>query len=149
MSRYTASQFESDFPDEATCLAAIMRIRHGGTTIYCPACIQRSRFHMVGGRRAYACQACGHHLFPCAGTMFARSRTPLRTWFHAIYLATSRREGIGATELQRQLGVTYKTAWRMAQLLRQMTGTADYRAVLAGFGPRFDAAVFGTAFDAD
>src|SRR5690242_41361 len=119
MSRYALSHFETDFPDEAACLAAVMRLRYGSTHLFCPGCLQRSRFHPVGGRRAYACQACGRHIFPCAGTAFARSRTPLRVWFRALYRATAMRRGASATELQRDLGVTYKTAWRMARVLRQ------------------------------
>src|SRR5688572_27539455 len=113
MSRYTEAQFAADFPDEAACLGLIMHLRHGGTEIWCPACNSRARFHRVRARRAYACQACGHHLFPCAGTLFDRSRTPLRTWFRAIYLVSGVRGGLSAKALQRALGVTYKTAWRM------------------------------------
>jgi transposase-like protein len=112
-----------------------MRLKFGSTRIYCPACNNRSGFYPVRGRRAYACQACGHHLFPCAETAFARSRTPLLTWFRAIYLATGARRGVGARALQNELGVTYKTAWRMARILRHLIGTADYRGALIGLGP--------------
>ena len=135
MSKYPASQFQADFPDEAACLATLMVLRYGGTEIWCPACVARSRFHPVRGRRAYACQACGRHLFPCADGIFARSRTPLLQWFRAMYLMSSRRQGVSAPTLCRELRVTYKTAWRMTQLLRRLMATADYRGALAGFGP--------------
>ena len=49
-----------------------------------------------------------------AGTPFERSRTPLQKWFYAMYLFTTSRHGVPAKELQRQLGVTYKCAWRMS-----------------------------------
>jgi transposase-like protein len=137
MAGYTVLQFEADFPDETACLAAVMRLRYGGTDIYCPACMSRTRFHIVRGRRAYACQICGHHLFPCAQTIFARSRTPLLLWFRAIFLATALRRGVSATTLKRHLRVTYKTAWKMARVLRGLSDSADYRGALAGFGPRF------------
>ena len=47
------------------------------------------------------------------GTIFEGSRTPLQLWFYAIFMFTTTRNGVAAKELQRQLGVTYKTAWRM------------------------------------
>jgi hypothetical protein len=52
-------------------------------------------------------------VYPCAGTIFQDSRTPLRLWFYAIYLFVATRHGVSGKELERSLGVTYKTAWRM------------------------------------
>ena len=52
------------------------------------------------------------------GAELAKSRTPLQKWFYAMYLFTTTRHGVAAKELQRQLGVTYKTAWRMGHELR-------------------------------
>ena len=57
----------------------------------------------------------GYHLHPTAGTIFHKSSTSLHLWFYAMYLMTSTRCGISAKQLERELGVTYKTAWRMAQ----------------------------------
>ena len=83
-------------------------------------------------RRAYACQNCGHHIYPCAGTIFEKSRTKLTDWFFAMYLMTSTRHGVAAKELQRQLGCTYKTAWRMAHELRKLMAQADEHGPLSG-----------------
>jgi hypothetical protein len=55
---------------------------------------------------------------PTAGTIFHRSSTSLRLWFHAMYLMTSTRCGISAKQLERELGVHYKTAWRMFNKIR-------------------------------
>ena len=134
MSRTPKAQFDTAFPDESACLAALMNVRFGGTKLWCPGCTTRARFHPIRRRRAYACQSCGHHLFPCAETVFARSRTPLRIWFWAMHLMSDARQGVSAKTLERELGVTYKTAWRMAQLLRRLMATADYRGALAGLG---------------
>jgi transposase-like protein len=68
---------------------------------------------------------CGHHIYPCAGTPFERTRTPLQLWFYAIYLFTTTRHGVPAKELQRQLGVTYKTAWRIGHEIRKFMGIVD------------------------
>jgi transposase-like protein len=63
---------------------------------------------------------CGHHVHPTAGTVFHKSSTSLKTWFHAIYLMASTRCGISAKQIERETGVTYKTAWRMFKQIRSM-----------------------------
>lgn len=71
-------------------------------------------------------------LASCVGTPFAKSRTPLQLWFYAIYLFTSTRHGVSAKELQRQLGVTYKTAWRMGHEIREHMADVDGEEPLSG-----------------
>lgn len=125
MAKYTFKQFQAEYPDDASCLARLMQINFGGTEIVCPACKQRTAFHPMSKRRAYACQDCGHHVYPAAGTIFHKSRTNLTKWFFAMYLMTSTRHGVAAKEVQRQLGVTYKCAWRMCHELRKLMASAD------------------------
>ena len=60
-----------------------------------------------------------------AGTPFEWSRTPLQKWFYAMYLFTTTRHGVPAKELQRQLSVTYKTAWRMGHEIRKYMAEVD------------------------
>ena len=91
----------------------------------CPKCNNKSNWFRIQAERAYACQWCGHHLHPTVGTLFEDSRTPLHLWFYAIYLFTTSRHGVPAKELERQLGVTYKTAWRMADLIRKHMAQID------------------------
>ena len=76
--------------------------------------------HRVVSRPSYSCDNCGHHVHPTAGTIFHKSSTSLKTWFHAIYLMASTRCGISAKQLERETGVTYKTAWRMFKQIRSM-----------------------------
>jgi len=132
MSKYTFQQFQQEYPNDATCLAKLMEINYGGANIVCPACGVQTRFHPMAKRRAFACQECGHHIYPCAGTIFHKSRTPLTKWFFAMYLMTSTRHGIAAKELERQIGVTYKCAWRMAHELRKLMASADHGGPLSG-----------------
>ena len=68
--------------------------------------------------RAYDCDSCGYHLHPTAGTIFHKSATSLHLWFYAMYVMASTRCGISAKQLERELGVTYKTAWRMFNKIR-------------------------------
>ena len=72
------------------------------------------KWHKLAKMPAYACQGCGDHVHPMVGTPFYRSHTPLQKWFYAMYLFTTTRHGVPAKELQRQLSVNYKTAYRMA-----------------------------------
>jgi transposase-like protein len=57
---------------------------------------------------------------PMAGTIFEKSSTALRTWFYAMYLMSATRCGISAKQIQRETGVTYKTAWRMFKQIRTL-----------------------------
>ena len=123
--RYTFKQFQAEFPNDSACLARIMEITYGGTEFICPGCEVDSKFHRISARRGYACQHCGHHIFPCAGTIFNKSRTPLTSWLFTMYLMTSTRHGVAAKEIERQIGCTYKTAWRMCHEIRKLMAQAD------------------------
>jgi transposase len=125
VAKYTFKQFQAEYPNDAACLAKLMEINYGGTEIVCPGCAERTTFHPMHKRRAYACQDCGYHIYPAAGTIFHKSRTPLTKWFFAMYLMTSTRHGVAAKEVERQLGVTYKCAWRMCHELRKLMASAD------------------------
>ena len=116
--KYTFKQFQAQYPTDDACLMAIFKRKHGETK-HCPACGVESKLTKIEGRRAYACQE-GCHVYPCAGTIFEKSSTKLTLWFHAMYLMTSTRNGVSAKELQRQLGVTYKCAFRMGHQLRDL-----------------------------
>ncbi len=119
---YTRQDFEHDFPDDAACLEWLMNYRYpDGIVCLSPTCPRRGQItphHRVLSRRSYCCAHCGHHVHPTAGTIFHKSSTPLRLWFYAIYLMAVTPRAIPARQLQRELGVTYKTAWRMSTQIR-------------------------------
>jgi hypothetical protein len=125
MAGYTFKQFQAEYPNDAACLARIMEIQYGGDVTDCPVCQKRMQFHPMTTRRAYACQGCGHHIYPAAGTIFHKSRTKLTIWFFAMYLMTSTRHGVAAKEIERQTGVTYKCAWRICHELRKLMAATD------------------------
>jgi transposase-like protein len=116
-------EFMRDFPDDATCLEWLWTTRYAedGETAYCTKCGTNRKFARYGTkqqRQSWTCTACGLHVHPTAGTIFHKSSTSLHLWFYAMYLMTSTRCGISAKQLERELGVTYKTAWRMFHLIR-------------------------------
>src|SRR5579872_436583 len=116
---YTMKDFQKQFPDDATCLEWLKnRLYPDG--IYCETCEAVTKHHRVKSRPSYSCDHCGHHVHPTADTIFHKSPTPLTTWFYAVYLMASTRCGISAKQIQRETGVTYKTAWRMFKQIRSM-----------------------------
>ncbi|MGQ0549822.1 MAG: IS1595 family transposase [Armatimonadota bacterium] len=118
-SRYALFEFERDFPNDAACLDYLVQKLYPNG-IYCPTCKRVTKHHRDNGRPSYSCQFCGHHEHPMAETIFQDSATSLRLWFYAIYLMSSTRCGISAKQLERELGVTYKTAWRMFNKIRSL-----------------------------
>ena len=131
MKPMTVQEFFKLFPDDAACLDHLMLARFG-REIECPKCWKKGRFARIAKIPAYSCPWCGHHIHPMVGTPFENSSTPLQKWFYAMYLFTTSRHGVPAKELQRQLGVTYKTAWRMAHLIRMYIGVVDGNGTLSG-----------------
>ena len=130
----TYYEFQKQFPDDDACLRHIMETRYGGTELDCQKCGKFGKFYRMTKERGYVCQYCGHHLHPTAGTFMHRSHTPLHKWFYAINLFTSSRHGVPAKELQRQLGVSYPTAWRMGHLIREHMADTDGEWPLGGPG---------------
>jgi len=124
----TTQQFFTQFPDDETCLTHLMQTRFG-TEGECPKCHRHAKFYRIKAERAYACEWCGHHIHPTAGTPMHRTRTSLQSWFYVMHLFTVSRHGISGKEIQRSLGCTYKTAWRMGHEIRK------YMAVLDGNDP--------------
>jgi transposase-like protein len=104
----------SDLANESACLDYLRDLLFPPGTA-CPKCRRPSRFHRVRGRSAYACQYCGYHVYPTAGTIFRHSTTSLRSWFRAVHIVGSRHEAVTARDLQDELGITRKTALRMLE----------------------------------
>lgn len=122
--KYTIADFNAEYPDDDACLHDLF-LKKFGNLAACPSCGKSAKFHKVYGRKCYACQWCAAQLHPLADTIFHKSSTPLRSWFYAIYLFSNAKNGVSAKELERQLGVTYKCAWRMAAQIRELFAQVD------------------------
>jgi transposase len=118
--RFTLQDFSKRFPDDEACLEHLKEKRFPGGITECAKCGVERKHHRVTGRPAYACDYCGSMISPMAGTIFEKSSTSLRTWFYAMYLMGSTRCGISAKQIQRETGVTYKTAWRIFRQVRSL-----------------------------
>jgi transposase len=144
----TVVQFWREYPDDAACLDKLWRERFApdGHHAHCPVCEKERKFHRIKSRASYACDSCGKHLHPMKGTIFEKSTTSLQLWFYAMFLMASTRCGISAKQLERELGVTYKTAWRMFNKTRnelmkdededQLTGKVEVDETSWGGRPR-------------
>lgn len=119
MRKYTIRDFDKQFPDDNTSLEWLKDYLYPAG-IPCKVCGEITKHHRVRSRPSYSCDRCGHHVHPMAGTIYENSRTPLKLWFYAIFLMAQTRCGISAKQLERELGVTYKTAWRMFKQIRSL-----------------------------
>jgi len=131
--KQNVTAFFKQFPDDEACLEHLFNTSYGQGH-ECPKCEREAKWYRIKAERAYSCQWCGHHLHPTVGTPFQQSRTSLQLWFFAIFLFIKSRNGVSAKELERQLGVTYKTAWRMGHEIRKHMAAVDGDSTLGGIG---------------
>lgn len=114
--KYTLRNLKTDFPDDNACLEAIFQ------SLHTKECSCGGTYKKITARKQYQCSKCRYQIAPTAGTIFHKSDTPLTLWFHAIFVFSNAKSGISAKEMERQLGVTYKTAWRILRLIREALG---------------------------
>ncbi len=131
MQRYPLKAFQAQFPDDAACLEWLKNYFYPDG-IYCKKCEAVTKHYRASSRPSYCCEHCGNHVHPTAGTIFHKSPTPLTTWFYAMYLMASTRCGISAKQIERETGVTYKTAWRMFKQIRSMLNETENAPKLGG-----------------
>lgn len=110
---YGKKSLDRDFPTEEACIQFIFDSQHTRK------CSCGGQYHLIKGRKQFQCSKCRFQIAPCANTIFHKSATPLTLWFHAIWIFSNAKSGISALEMQRQLEVTYKCAWRILSLIRK------------------------------
>ena len=120
----TAQAFEARFKTEEDCRAYLMKARWGGK----PACAKckSTRVWPIRGGVRYECADCRHQTSLTSGTVFEKTRKPLKLWFRAIFEISSRRTGISAMDLMRIMGFgSYETAWTWLHKLRSAMVRSD------------------------
>jgi ribosomal protein L37AE/L43A len=115
--------FEELYGTEAKCRAAVIAWRWPDG-FECPVCGGASH-SKISTRGLFQCSACRRQTSPIAGTIFAATKVPLRTWFRAMYHLTQSKQGISSIELARRLGVTQTTAWTIKHKLAQVMMERD------------------------
>jgi transposase len=139
--RYTIEDFNRQFPTDDACFEHLREQRFPDGIAYCQTCKGERQHHRIKGRPVYACDECLTQISPMAGTIFEHSSTSLRLWYYAMYLMASTRCGISAKQIQRETGVTYKTAWRMFRQIRSLLSESDMQ--LEGSAIEMDETYYG------
>lgn len=121
---FSLANFYKRFKNDEDCLEEIFKLRYPDG-VNCYTCKKITKYYKLTGRKAYSCEFCRTQIHPLAGTIFEKTTTSLRLWFHAIFLMTQTRSGISAKQLERMIGVTYKTAWRMYRQIRLLMADVD------------------------
>ncbi len=111
--RYSIKDLRKDFPDDEACLDFIFDALHSRQ------CSCGGEYKPMSKRKQFQCSKCRFQIAPCANTIFHKSDTLLTLWFHAIWVFSNAKSGISAKEMERQLGVTYKCAWRILSQIRK------------------------------
>ena len=117
--KFTIKDFNKKYPNDDACLHEIFLNRYSDLK-ECPNCKAEFNFYKLENRKCYSCGNCRYQLHPLNNTIFHKSSTNLKNWFYAIFLFSASKNGVSAKELERQLGVTYKCAYRMAQQIRKL-----------------------------
>lgn len=112
-------EFNNKFGDDEACLEFLFK-RNFGHLKKCPNCHNKFSYSKRHGTKAYQCNYCANPISPTANTIFHKSSTSLKNWFYVIFLFSKSKNGVAAKEVERQLGVTYKCAWRICNKVRQM-----------------------------
>ncbi len=137
INKYTIKDLKKQFPTDDVCLDFMFENLHSYD------CSCGGTYKRVKNRKQYQCSKCRFQIAPTSGTIFHKSDTPLTDWFYALFIFSNAKSGISAKELERQLGVTYKCAWRMLKQIRKalaqdndkLDGTVEMDT--AYFGGRF------------
>jgi len=111
-------EFFAKFPNEESA-RLYFEEKRWSVTKCCPHCgslsVSECKDHKP---MAYRCKDCRKHFSVRTGTMLEESRLPLQKWLMAIYMMTTARKGIPSTQMARELGITQKSAWFLAQRIR-------------------------------
>jgi transposase-like protein/predicted RNA-binding Zn-ribbon protein involved in translation (DUF1610 family) len=112
------ARFQKEFSDEESCVA-FLAARRWPDGFVCPGCGGKRGWPLARRAGVYECPNCGRQTSVTAGTILHRSKLPLQTWFWAAHLMATHSNGMSALQLSDQLGITYKSAWLLAQKLRR------------------------------
>ncbi len=114
------------FQTDDQCLDYIEKMRWPNGEMCCVHCGEIGRVSKITREtgknkrtRIYQCLACGKQFSATSGTIFNDTHLPLTKWFLAIALICEAKKGISAKQLERHLGVNYRTAWHLAHRIRE------------------------------
>jgi len=117
----TFIEFLNKFPTEKKVIDHFIAIRYG-KEVACNHCGSLKVYQRHKYPKVFACNDCKNNFSIFKDTIFEKTSTDLRKWMYAIHLFLNGKKGISGLQLQREIGVTYKTAWRMLKQIRISMG---------------------------
>jgi transposase-like protein len=127
--KFSINDFLKRYPNDEACLKELYDNRYP-EGVNCVKCKKLTKHYPLKGRKTYSCGFCATHISPLTNTIFEKSSVSLKLWFYAIFLMVKTKSGISAKQLERELGVSYKTAHRMFKLIRTLM--AEEHSMLSG-----------------
>ena len=119
----TLVQLRKLYSDEAKCRELLVRLRWPEGMI-CPRCKSKTISRLYTQNK-YECSDCRYQFSVTAGTVFNDSHLPLEVWFMATLLLCEAKKGMSACQVQRTLGISYKTAWYLCHRIRHAMAQVD------------------------
>lgn len=114
---FSYNDFNSMFPDDDSCYNYVMNAVRGNES--CSSCGKDKFYYVKKRKKVICCSFCRKQFYPLASTSFFKSSTPLRKWFHAIFLVSIPSNNITILNISYELSVTYKTAFRMVKIINR------------------------------
>jgi len=111
-------EFLKKYPTEKAIIDYFIKIRYP-EGVKCNHCGSDKVYHRSKEYKVFDCNGCGRGFSVFKNTIFEHTSTDMQKWFFAIHLFLNAKKGISAKQLQREIGVTYKTAWRMLRQIRK------------------------------
>ena len=120
----TFIEFLKKFPNDKAIIEHYIKVRYDGKAA-CSHCGSLKVYQRKDTPKVFDCNDCGNTFSIFKGTIFEKTSTTLTKWFYAIHLFLNGKKGISGLQLKREIGVTYKTAWRMLMKIREAMGNKE------------------------
>jgi len=121
-------QLNQKFPNDKAVVDHFIAIRYSGEPC-CNHCGSTKVYHNAVAYKKFQCNDCKNSFSVFKDTIFENSSTDLVKWMYAIHLFLNGKKGISGLQLMREIGVTYKTAWRMLRQIRLAMGNQETKQV--------------------
>ena len=121
-------EFNKQFPTQLTCIKHFINIKYSSRPV-CRHCNSSKLTHRKDEPKKFQCGDCNNSFSVFKDTIFEHSSTDLRKWFYSIHLFLKKKE-ISGYQLQREIDVTYKCAWRMLKKIRSAVKNPENQKLL-------------------
>lgn len=122
----TLYELQQKFPNDSVVIDHFIKIRYNGI-MACHTCGSIKVWRRHDNEKFLQCGDCNNTISVFKDTIFEDTKTSLVKWMYAINLFLNGKKGISGLQLKREIGVTYKTAWRMLRQIRIAMGNEDMK----------------------